>query len=108
MVEGVMIILLAVALYLLLALNSYSPEDPGVNFTSSTRVINNTVGSSGAFLADLFLWLFGHLAYLFPLLLGYKALSIFRDRKTAFAMTWEIFALRFAGMLVTMVSASTL
>ncbi len=108
MVEGVMIILLAVGLYLLLALNSYSAQDPGWTSTGSSPVINNTVGRSGALLADVLFFLFGYLAYFFPLLLGYKALSIFRERKATFAQSWEILALRGAGLLVTMISASAL
>ena len=108
MVEGVMIILLALALYLLLALNSYSPQDPGFQTTGESPVIGNTVGRSGAWLADVLLLLFGYLSYLFPLLLGYKALSIFRERKAAFALTWEILALRGAGLMMTLISASSL
>jgi S-DNA-T family DNA segregation ATPase FtsK/SpoIIIE len=108
MVEGVMIILLTVGLYLLLALNSYSPEDPGWTATGSSPVINNTVGRSGAWLADVLLLLFGYLAYFFPLLLGYRALSIFRERKATFALSWEIFALRAGGLVITMISASAL
>src|SRR5690606_41619011 len=83
MIEGLMIILLAVALYLLLALNSYSPEDPGWSGTGASPVINNTVGRSGAWLADALFLLFGYLAYLFSLLLGYRALAIFAVLKTS-------------------------
>jgi S-DNA-T family DNA segregation ATPase FtsK/SpoIIIE len=108
LVEGVMIILLAVALYLLLALNSYSPQDPGWSRTGQAPVIINTVGRSGAWLADVLLLLFGYLAYLFPLLLGYKAVTIFRERKAAFDMNWEILALRATGVVLLLISATAL
>jgi len=108
LVEGLMIVLVALGIYLFLALSTYSPLDPGWSRTATSATIHNTVGRSGAWLADVMLLLFGYLAYLFPFLLLYKAFTIFRDRHTAFDIVWEVFALRSAGFLLTLFSAAAL
>jgi DNA segregation ATPase FtsK/SpoIIIE, S-DNA-T family len=108
LIEGVMIIFLALALYLLLALNSYSPQDPGWSRTGSGGVILNTVGRSGAWFADVLLLLFGYLAYLFPILLAYKAIAIFKERKAPFDLSWEIVGVRAFGCLLVIIGATAL
>jgi S-DNA-T family DNA segregation ATPase FtsK/SpoIIIE len=108
LVEGVMIIFLAAALYLVLALNSYSPLDPGWSRTGQSDVILNTVGRSGAWLADVLLLLFGYLAWFFPLMLAWRALAIFRERRSAWVFSWETVGLRSAGFILTLISASAL
>ena len=103
-----MIVFLALALYLLLALNSYSPADPGWSRTGSGGDIFNTVGRSGAWFADVLLMLFGYLAYLFPILLAYKAIAIFKERKSTFDLSWEIIGVRAFGCFLILVSATAL
>lgn len=108
LVEGLLIIMLALALYLFLALNSYSPLDPGWSRTGTSSNINNSVGSSGAWLADVLYLLFGKLAYLFPLMLAWKAIGIFRDRRSVHQFSWEIFGLRSTGFVLLLISATVL
>jgi len=108
MVEGVMIILLAVALYLLLALLSYSPQDPGWSGTGKNAPINNLVGSSGAWVADVLFLLVGNLSYLIPVFLLYRAFTVFRARDGVHEFNWAMFSLRAAGVLLTLLSACML
>ena len=72
--EGAFIGVTAVCLYLMLALMTYSPRDPGWSATGSGAQISNMGGPTGAWLADVFFSLVGYAAYLFPLLLAYRAL----------------------------------
>lgn len=106
-VEGLMIILIALSLYFLLALSSYSPLDPGWSRVSSDSV-RNTMGYSGAYLADIFYYLFGRLAYLVPMVLFWRAVVIFRSRSAPESFSWEIAAVRAIGLLLLLVSACTL
>ncbi len=68
------IALIAIApllVYLLVCLVTYSPGDPGwSNAGSLTAPLNNAGGRVGAWTADVLLGLFGHVAFLLPLLLG--------------------------------------
>jgi len=106
--EGVMIFLLALGLYLFLAISTYSPQDPGWSRTGNGGSVDNAVGKSGAWLSDVLLLLFGYLAYLLPVLLFYRALVIFRHRKEVSPWSWELFGLRAAGVILTMIGAATL
>ncbi len=107
--EGALIGWMAVSAYLLIALSSYSPDDPGWSHTGSSAVVSNAVGPTGAWLADVFFSLFGYLAYLFPVLLALRAWNVFRARRIEDrGFEWVIFVLRAIGLVLVMVSATAL
>ncbi|MBT3410655.1 MAG: hypothetical protein HN430_08170, partial [Halieaceae bacterium] len=64
--EGAFIGVSAVCLYMLLALITYTPQDPGWSASGSGGEIANLGGPTGAWLADVFFSLVGYAAYLFP------------------------------------------
>jgi DNA segregation ATPase FtsK/SpoIIIE, S-DNA-T family len=68
--EGVLWVSWALALILLWALVSYDAADPGFASTGSGRGISNAAGPVGAWLSSFLYVLFGHAAYLFPVLLA--------------------------------------
>ena len=76
--ESAVIALALVALVLLVALITYSPDDPGFSFTGNAGSVHNRIGVVGAWLADALFFLFGRPAFLFPLLLGAAAWSVQR------------------------------
>ncbi|HAL41716.1 MAG TPA: hypothetical protein DCP57_04660, partial [Gammaproteobacteria bacterium] len=80
--EMFLVMVATAAVFLLLAILSYSPRDPSFNYTGSNLEVQNWVGSSGAFLADLLLFLVGFSAYLLPAALIYLGLRTFLDRKS--------------------------
>jgi S-DNA-T family DNA segregation ATPase FtsK/SpoIIIE len=108
MVEGLMLVMLAVAFFLLLALSSYSPLDPGWSGTGNNLGVNNSVGSSGAWFADVLYLVFGNLAWMFPLILVWGAVRLFRERKAVQLFSWEVFGIRSAGFLLLLISATAL
>ena len=83
-----MIAWVALAAYLLLAIGTYSVGDPGWSSTGNGAGISNSAGSAGAWIADVLLSLFGYVAYLFPVLLGYRAWALVRDRQSPFVFDW--------------------
>jgi S-DNA-T family DNA segregation ATPase FtsK/SpoIIIE len=68
--EGIVIVLVAVALVILIALLSYDPADPGWSHTGGSGPISNKGGLVGAWLADVLLYLFGYSAYLLPFMVA--------------------------------------
>jgi len=68
--ESAIIALAVLALVLLVALATFSPEDSGFSSTGTSPIVHNRVGPIGAWLADMLFFLFGRPAFLFPLLLG--------------------------------------
>jgi S-DNA-T family DNA segregation ATPase FtsK/SpoIIIE len=75
--EGALIVIGATAIYLALALVSYHPGDPGWSHTGHVGRVANHGGVVGAWLADVFLYLFGYMAYLFPAMVGYAGWVVY-------------------------------
>jgi S-DNA-T family DNA segregation ATPase FtsK/SpoIIIE len=79
--EILLIFFCFVALYLLVCLFTYNPLDPGWSH-SGTQVaeVKNKGGVAGALFADVFLYLFGYFAYLFPMIVGYVGFLVYHGR----------------------------
>lgn len=71
--EGLLIISIALAIFLLISFVSYHNMDPGWSSTGEDTKVLNWGGKAGAFFADIFLSLFGSIAYLFPPLMVFAA-----------------------------------
>lgn len=106
--EGSLIGSMLLGLLLLLALLSYSPGDPGFTTTGDGGRVQNVVGHMGAWLADVLLHLFGYFAYLFPLALALKVLSLFRDRHSTREFSWGWLSLKVIGVLLFAVGGCAL
>jgi len=106
--EAALLVLMAVAGFLLLALVTYSPSDPGWSYTAPTRGIANAGGVAGAYFADLTLYLFGYLAYLIPALIALAAALVYRWQRRDGAIHWGVFGLRVAGFVVTLIAGTAL
>ncbi len=106
--EAALLVLLAVAGFLLLALVSYDPADPGWSYSAATRTIYNRGGVVGAYFADFTLYLLGYLAYLIPVLIALLAWLIYRWQRENGHIRWDVFALRVVGFMITVVSGAVL
>lgn len=89
--EGLFLITIAFAFFLLISLLTYHTKDPG--WSSSGFNVQTTVnwgGKVGAWLADILLFLFGIIAYVFPFLILLSSwLSFFNERTTREVETKE-------------------
>ena len=108
LVEGMVIALIAFSLYLLLALISFDSRDPGWTFVGNVDAVRNAAGRAGAFSADLLLGLFGYMAYLFPVLVGFWAGKVLRERHAGLPGSWPLFSLRLVGFILTMLAGTAL
>lgn len=106
--EGAFIGISAVCLYLLVSLLSYSEADPGWSRTGLKDYVSNSGGPTGAWLADVFFSLIGHMAYLIPLLLAYRAWVIFQARHDQREFDWISFAIRGLGLTLVLISGTAL
>ncbi|WP_426417708.1 DNA translocase FtsK [Aestuariirhabdus sp. LZHN29] len=106
--EGGLILLLALCVYMLMALTTYHGADPGWSSAVSHGEVRNAAGRSGAWFSDLLLSLFGYFAYLFPLILGGKCWQLFRGRHHASRWRPTLAGLRLAGLIATLVSGAAL
>lgn len=107
--EGLAIILGCAALFLLMALYSYSSQDPGwFSAVRHTDFSANLGGQVGAYLADALLHVFGIMAY--PFSLGFILLAWFlaRNKSDDFEL-WEAeIAIRVLGFALVMTGGCSL
>ncbi len=103
-----MLLLFAIAIFFLLSLLSFSPDDPGWSYTGTSREVANAGGVAGAWFADVALYMFGFLAYLLPIVVAWSGWLIFKERRPDDSVNLDLIFLRWAGFLVTLISGATL
>lgn len=106
--EGLLITVAAACAYLLVSLSSYSGSDPGWSGTGDGGAVRNLGGPSGAWLADICFSLVGYLAYLFPLMLAYRAALLFAERERPQPFSSTALSIRALGLVFVMVSGTAL
>ncbi len=74
------IIIFIAGILMLLALVTYSPEDPNFIFPEKTK-IKNILGFQGSFIADLFFQSIGLVSYFFSLTFIVTGINIFRSKE---------------------------
>ncbi|WP_353221899.1 DNA translocase FtsK 4TM domain-containing protein [Salinisphaera sp. C84B14] len=101
--EAVLFGAAAITLFLLAALVSYSPRDPGWSGLGDGTAIRNLFGAPGAWFADVLLSLFGYLGFIFPWLVLYGGWLVFanseRERSDVFSRS-----IRAGALLLWLVS----
>lgn len=105
--ESLFVLIILGAVYLLICLWTFHPDDPGFSYSGSGQLIKNRGGAVGAHLADFLLSLFGWLGYLFPLLLVYLGWRQLHRRESDLAQPLEI-AVYLFGFVLTLIAGSTL
>ncbi len=77
LIEIIGFIILGSGILLMIALISYSPNDPNFIFSTDTE-IDNLLGFKGSLVADLFFQSIGVISYLIPITLIFTGLNIFK------------------------------
>jgi S-DNA-T family DNA segregation ATPase FtsK/SpoIIIE len=106
--ESVLYLSTALAIYLLFVLLSFDVRDPGWSQASNAKQIFNVGGISGAWLADVLIYLSGYAAYILPfgvLMTGWL-LRGWTDRARLFSKTW--LAWRLVGFVLGWLSLAAL
>ena len=98
---------LALAVYVLLALGSHSPTDPAWTVAGSDLAVNNLVGKSGAWTADIVLYAFGWSAYLLPACLLALTVPLLR-RHGGVTWSWTEAPVRGGGFVAVLVASCLL
>ena len=108
--EGALFIFGFTAIYFFLALYSYDASDPGWSHSglAGQKDITNLGGPTGALLSDIFFSLFGYLAFLFPIMVAYSGLLIYRDRQKEHVFDKRGVAFRALGFVLTLFAGCAL
>ncbi|WP_426661329.1 DNA translocase FtsK [Rhodanobacter aciditrophus] len=102
--EAGALVLLPLALYLLVCLFSYDAQDPSWSHVGTAAHVHNLGGTVGAYVADLLRYLFGGVAYFFPVLLLLLGVQVLRQRGMQPVHPWES-SLRLVGAVFFFVTA---
>jgi S-DNA-T family DNA segregation ATPase FtsK/SpoIIIE len=105
--EAGALLLLPLALYLLVCLFSYDARDPSWTNAGEIARAQNFGGTVGAHIADLLRWIFGLVAYCFPLLLLLLGVQVLRQRGEQAVHPWEP-SLRLIGFVFFFITAPAL
>ncbi len=95
----------ALALILFVALATYDQSDPGFSSSGEVQSVHNWVGPVGAWLADVFLFLFGRPAFLFPVMLAITGWVLYRAVKMPELNSRATLAFRSGGFALTLITA---
>ncbi|HKK56962.1 DNA translocase FtsK [Marinobacter sp.] len=106
--EGAVIALVALCIYLGMALGTFSATDPGWASIGHETTVQNHAGRSGAWLASLLRDFFGDVAFLFPVMVAGYALMLIRLRSQPIDPHIPLFLVRFGGFLLILLSATSL
>lgn len=104
--EGLLIFCMAMSIFFMVALSTYSAVDPGWSNTGAALVVENAGGRVGAWFADFFFYIFGYLAFAFPVVIATWAWLVFREGRRDKEVDRYLIGVRLAGFLL-MACAST-
>lgn len=103
--EGILIVATALAVFLLVAFATYHSTDPGWSSTGVSNKILNWGGRVGAFLADVFLSIFGCIAYLLPPLIVFAAWLGVKESPDDNSFKTSEFAFKSFGFILIVLSS---
>src|SRR5690606_11598256 len=106
--EGALLGMIALCLYLCMALFTHNVGDPGWTRSSGEVAVENAGGRMGAWIADVLLFMLGYLAYLFPLIVAVKVWQMFRRRHLPFVWNGWLFSWRLIGFVLTLLAGTAL
>ena len=102
--EGLFIVFGGAALFVLIALVSYHPADPGWSHTGTDGVIANRGGLVGAWLADVLLAVAGEVAYLIPPIIAHTGWVLYLGRHSGKPVDYPALSVRAAGFLMVVLA----
>ncbi|MCL2899947.1 DNA translocase FtsK 4TM domain-containing protein [Brenneria tiliae] len=105
LLEAILIVVALFAVYLGVAVLSFSPSDPSWSQTAWHEPIHNVGGVAGAWLADTLFFIFGVLAYAIPPIMLCLCWSAFRHRDSQNAIDYFTFSLRLIGTLALILTS---
>ncbi|WP_158968745.1 DNA translocase FtsK [Paraglaciecola sp. L3A3] len=103
-----MIISAAFAFFLLLALASFHPADPGWSQAGLQTNVNNWVGPIGAWFADILFFTLGTFAYTLPFCCAFLGWFLFQQTKNLLEVDYLNIGLRIIGVILLVLGATGL
>ncbi|MFL9590404.1 DNA translocase FtsK 4TM domain-containing protein [Aeromonas schubertii] len=106
--EALLIAVTIGAAFLMLALISYNPADPGWSQTAWEGEVHNLAGTTGAWAADITMFTFGAFAYLVPFLVVLLGWSLLWKPKRLLDVDYLTLGVRIIGFILTVLGMSAI
>ncbi len=107
--EGILILTVAFALYILLSLVTYHHSDPGWSRAANAHNIANAGGRVGAYLSDILFSFVGYWAYCLPIMIAYAAWFNIKDKAIVLGeANWHLLTSKWVGFCLTVAAGSAL
>jgi S-DNA-T family DNA segregation ATPase FtsK/SpoIIIE len=103
-----MIISCVFSFFLLLAMASFHPADPGWSQAGLQSNVNNWVGPIGAWFADILFFILGSFAYSLPFCCAFLGWFLFQQTKTLLEIDYLTIGLRLIGIILLVLGATGL
>ncbi|MFT7374299.1 MAG: S-DNA-T family DNA segregation ATPase FtsK/SpoIIIE [Oleiphilaceae bacterium] len=103
-----MIISCVFAFFLLLAMVSFHPADPGWSQAGLQSNVHNWVGPMGAWFADILFFILGSFAYSLPFCCAFLGWFLFQQTKTLLEIDYLTIGLRLIGVILLVLGATGL
>jgi S-DNA-T family DNA segregation ATPase FtsK/SpoIIIE len=103
-----MIISCVFAFFLLLAMASFHPADPGWSQAGLQSDVNNWVGPIGAWFADILFFTLGSFAYSLPFCCAFLGWFLFQQTKSLLEIDYLTIGLRLIGVILLVLGATGL
>ncbi|WP_372873034.1 DNA translocase FtsK [Shewanella sp.] len=108
LLEGGLIICSMLAIYILLALTSFSASDPGWSQSNYQGQIQNLGGAVGAWIADILYYFFGYSAFLAPFVVAGTGWLLFKQSHRLLEIDYFSVSMRLLGFILIVFGVSTL
>ena len=106
--EGALFVFGAIAIYMLISLATYDSSDPGWSHSTTVETVQNAGGIAGAWFADICLYIFGYLAYVLPIMVGYAGWLLYKGNPSEERTGIHQLLLNGLGFVLTIVAGSAL
>jgi len=103
-----MIISCVFAFFILLAMASFHPADPGWSQAGLQSDVHNWVGPIGAWFADILFFTLGSFAYTLPFCCAFLGWFLFQQTKTLLEIDYLTIGLRLIGVILLVLGATGL
>ncbi|MGL4722197.1 MAG: DNA translocase FtsK [Desulfovibrionaceae bacterium] len=97
------IVYFVIAIMLFFSFFSFDEQDISLDSATSSSVVNNLLGISGAYISSFFISLFGWTSWVFPIVLFFMGVSLLRHEKH---LSWSQFFVIFFGIALLSVYVS--
>ncbi|QIR14694.1 DNA translocase FtsK [Shewanella aestuarii] len=108
LLEGGLIFCCMIATYILLALSSFNPNDPGWSQSHFQGEIHNWTGAVGAWTADVLFYFFGFIAYLIPIIIATTGWFFFNRAHRLLEIDYFSVGLRIIGFMLMVLALASL